>query len=103
MLLIALSMPAWLVTGSASTVNVAFAVGVLKPLPDPDAYIATTWSPGWNPTPMKVKLSTPLVLDITPFVVFVNGEKRLSIATKYAVDGVKPVPDAATAVFEELA
>jgi hypothetical protein len=101
--LIVASMPDVLASGSDSTVNVAFAVGVLAPLPDPDAYIATTWSPAWKPTPMKVKLSTPLELAMTPFVVFVNGEKTLSIATKYADEAVKPVPEAANTVFEELA
>jgi predicted nucleotide-binding protein len=35
--------------------------------------------------------------------VFVNGEKTLSIATKNVFAGLKPVPEAATAVFEEFA
>lgn len=42
------------------------------------------------------------MLVTTPPVVFVKGEKRLSIATKYAVEAGNPVPEAATA-FVELA
>ncbi len=45
--LIAASTPAELVTGSANTLNVAFATGLLLP---PASYRATTCSPGWNPT-----------------------------------------------------
>jgi len=49
---------------------------------------------------MKLKPSTPLVLERTPPVVFVKGEKTLSIATKYAVEAGKPVPVAVTALVE---
>jgi hypothetical protein len=49
---------------------------------------------------MKLKLSPPLELDMTPFVVLVKGEKTLSIATKYAVEAGKPVPVAVTALVE---
>ena len=52
---------------------------------------------------MKVKFKIPLLFGAKPFVVFVNGEKTLTMATKKVFVGSKPVPEAATWVFEEFA